>query len=131
MSPICTAIMDAAHHRTRFNNFFLVQRWTPAAALHQKAQELLRTLAPQRGEAVYLILDDSKTATRGKRMDAVAKMKDPTIDAYIRGHQYVCGTWLFRQHVIPWGIRRSVKKEACAAMGVPFHKTTELAAQLI
>src|SRR4029450_3824407 len=58
-------------------------------------------------------------------------MKDPTTDAYIRGHQYVCGTLLFREHVIPWGIRLYVKKEACAAVSVPFQKTTELAAQLI
>jgi hypothetical protein len=33
--------------------------------------------------------------------------------------------------VIPWGIRRSVKKEAGAGVGVPFHNTTELAAQRI
>jgi DDE superfamily endonuclease len=123
--------LEAQHHRTRFNNFFLVQRWDPEAALRQKAQELLRALAPRPGDTVYLILDDSKKAKRGKRMEAVAKMKDPTTDAYIRGHQYVCGTLLFREHVIPWGIRLYVKKEACAAIGVPFQKTTELAAQLI
>lgn len=123
--------LDAQHHRTRFNNFFLVQRWDPEAALQQKAQELLRALAPQPGDTVYLILDDSKKGKRGKRMDAVAKMKDPTTDAYMRGHQYVCATLLFRQQVIPWGIRLYVKKEACAAVGVPFRKTTELAAQLI
>jgi hypothetical protein len=123
--------LDAQHHRTRFNNFFLVQRWDPEAALRQKAQELLRALAPRPGDTVYLILDDSKKTKRGKRMEAVAKMKDPTTDAYIRGHQYVCGTLLFREHVIPWGIRLYVKKEACAAVSVPFQKTTELAAQLI
>jgi hypothetical protein len=30
--------LDAQHHRTRFNNFFLVQRWDPEAALQQKDQ---------------------------------------------------------------------------------------------
>jgi hypothetical protein len=123
--------LEARHHRTRFNNFFLVQRWDPEAALQQKAQELLRALAPQPGDTVSLILDDSKHAKRGKHMDAIAKMKDPTTEAYMRGHQYVCGTLLFQQQVIPWGIRLYVKKEACAAVGVPFRKTTELAAQLI
>jgi SRSO17 transposase len=123
--------LDAEHHRTRFNNFFLVARWDPEAALRQKAQELLRALHPGKGETLYVIIDDSKKAKRGKAMDAVAKMKDSTTDAYIRGHQYVCGTLLFRQHVIPWGIRLYVKKEACAAVGVPFQKTTQLAAQLI
>jgi Transposase DDE domain len=64
-------------------------------------------------------------------MDAIAKMKDPTTDAYLRGHPYVCGLLRFRQHVIPWGIRWYVKQEACAEVGVPFQKTTELAAQLM
>jgi hypothetical protein len=123
--------LDAKHHRTRFNNFFLVRRWEPESALRQKAQELLRELAPRPGDIVYLILDDAKKAKRGQRMEAVRKLKDPTTDAYIRGHPYVCGTLLFREHVIPWGIRLYVKKQACAAVGVPFQKTTELAAQLI
>jgi SRSO17 transposase len=123
--------LDAPFHRTRFNNFFLVERWDPEAALRQKAQELLRALHPQRGETLYLLIDDSKKAKRGKVMDAVAKMKDPTSDAYIQGHQYVCGILVFRQQVIPWGIRLYVKKAHCGAVGVPFRKTTELAAQLI
>jgi SRSO17 transposase len=123
--------LDAASHRTRFNNFFLVERWDPAAALRQKAQERLRSLRPSTGETLYLVIDDSKKAKRGKAMDAVAKMKDPTTDAYIRGHQYVCAILVYRDHVIPLGIRLYVKKTQCTTVGVPFHKTTELAAQLI
>jgi SRSO17 transposase len=123
--------LDAEHHRTRFNNFFLVERWDPEAALRQKAQALLHALRPGRGETLYLVIDDSKKAKRGKHMDAVAKMKDTTIAAYIRGHQYVCGVLVFRQHVIPFGIRLYVKKAQCAALDLPFRKTTELAAQLI
>jgi DDE superfamily endonuclease len=123
--------LEAVHHRTRFNNFFLVERWDPETALHPLAQALLRGLHPGKRETISLIIDDSKTAKRGQAMDASAKMKDPTTDAYIRGHQYVCGTLLFRQHVIPWGIRLYVKQEACAAVGVPFPKTTQLAAHLI
>ncbi|HZC03073.1 MAG TPA: transposase, partial [Gammaproteobacteria bacterium] len=38
---------------------------------------------------------------------------------------------LFRGQVIPFGIRLYVKKAQCAALGLPFRKTTELAAQLI
>ena len=101
------------------------------AALRQKAQELLRALRPGKGETLYLIIDDSKKAKRGKAMDAIAKMKDPTTDAYIRGHQYVCAILVYRDHVIPFGIRLYVKKAQCPTVGVPFHKTTELAAQLI
>jgi hypothetical protein len=116
--------LDTQHHRTRFHNFFLVQRWDPEAALQPKAQELLRALAPQPGDTVYLSLADAKHAKRGKHMDAIAKLKDPTTDAYIRGHPYVCGLFLFRQHVSPWGIRLYVKQEACAEVGVPVQQTT-------
>src|SRR5215216_7983940 len=123
--------LDGEHHRTRFNNFVLVERWDPEAALRQKAQELLRALRPGKGETIYLIIDDSKKAKRGKSMDAVAKMKDPTSDAYIRGHQYVCGIVVFRAYVLPYGIRLSVKQVHGAALECPCRKTTELAAQLI
>ena len=123
--------LDVLHHRTRFNNFFLVQRWEPEAVLRQKAQELLQALHPTPGNTLYLVIDDSKKAKRGKTMAAVAKLKDPTTDAYIQGHQYVCGILVYREQVIPFGIQLYVKKEHCAALGVPFRKTTELAAQLI
>jgi hypothetical protein len=109
----------------------LGERWDPEAALRQKAQELLRALRPGTGETISLIIDDSKTAKRGKAMDAIAKMKDPTTEAYIQGHQYVCAILVYRDHVIPFGIRLYVKKAQCPTVGVPFHKTTELAAQLI
>src|SRR5262245_35457876 len=73
--------LEAEHHRTRFNNFFLVERWDPEAALGQKALELLRALRPAKGETIYLLIDDSKKAKRGKAMDAVAKMQEPTSDS--------------------------------------------------
>jgi hypothetical protein len=92
---------------------------------------LLRVLRPGKGDTIYLIVDDPKKAKRGKAMDAIAKMKDPTTEAYIRGHQYVCAILVCRGYVIPFGIRLYVKKAHCAAVGLTFRKTTELAAQLI
>jgi SRSO17 transposase len=123
--------LDVSPHRTRFNNFFLVERWDPEAALRQKAHELLRSLRPGKGEILYLVIDDSKQTKRGKAMEAVAKMKAPTTEAYIQGHQYVCAILVYRDHVIPLGIRLYVKKKQCPTVGVTFRKTTELAAQLI
>jgi hypothetical protein len=49
----------------------------------------------------------------------------------MRGHQYVWAILVFRDHVIPWGIRLSVKAEHARALAVSFRKITELAAQLI
>ena len=51
----------------RFNNFFVVERWDPQAALRQKGRELLRALHLQPGETVERILDDAKTAKRGRK----------------------------------------------------------------
>jgi hypothetical protein len=79
--------LDAEHHRTRFNTFFLVARWDPEAALRQQAQVLVRGLHPGQGDLLSLILDDSKKAKRGTCMDAVAKRKDSVTDASSRGHQ--------------------------------------------
>jgi SRSO17 transposase len=123
--------LDPIHHRSRFNNFFLVSRWDAEAALRQKAQELLRSCRPRKGEMLYLIIDDSKKAKRGRSMEAVAIMKDPTTEAYIHGHQYVGAILVFRDYVIPYGIRLYVKPEDARALGLPFYKTTQLAAQLI
>jgi hypothetical protein len=122
---------EAQHHRTRFNHFFLVERWAPKAALRPQAYELLVALRPRQGDTIYLVLDDSKKAKRGKAMDAVAKRKDSVTDTYIRGHQYVCAILVCGDQVIPYGIRCYVKKTHCTPLGLPFRKTTELAAQLI
>ena len=64
-------------------------------------------------------------------MESVTKLKDPITEAYIQGHQYVCAILNCRNYVIPWGIRPSAKPERGAALQRPFHKTAELAAQLI
>jgi SRSO17 transposase len=123
--------LEAPSHRTRLNNFFLVARWDPEAALRQKAQEWLRALPPQPGETISWRIDDSKTAKRGQGMDAVAKLKDPVPDTYRRGHQDVCAILVCRGQVIPWGIRLDVKPQPATALGLPFRKSTEVAAQLI
>jgi hypothetical protein len=123
--------LDAQHHRTRFNHFFLVVRWDPEAARRQKAQEVVMALHPHQGETLSLVMDDANTATRGLPMDAVAKMQDPVTQGYRQGPQYVCALLRFRDQVIPYGIRLYVKPEHCPALDVPFRKTTELAAQLV
>jgi geranylgeranyl pyrophosphate synthase len=45
---------------------------------------LRRALHPGQGDPISLIIDGSKKATRGQVMDAVAKMKDPTTETYLR-----------------------------------------------
>jgi hypothetical protein len=123
--------LDVPYHRSRFNHFFLVARWAPEAALRQKARERLQALHPQPGDTVDLVIDDSKQAKRGTAMDAVAKRRETTTEADIRGQQDVCAILLFRHDVIPWGLRLYVQQAHCAALECPFRKTTEVAAPLL
>jgi hypothetical protein len=123
--------LEVEPHRTRFNHVFLVARWDPAAALRQTAQAWLRALRPGQGATLDVIMDDAQQATRGKAMDAMAPMQDPMTDADIRGHPDVWAILVERDHVLPVGIRLSVKKAPCPTVGVPFPKSTALAAQRI
>jgi len=41
-------------------------------------------------------------------MESVAKMREPTTDAYVRRHPDVWAILGYREHEIPWGIRLSV-----------------------
>jgi hypothetical protein len=123
--------LEGEHHRTRVHNFFLVERWDPAAVLRQKAHELRIALPPQPGDTVYVMIDDAKKAKRGCQRDAVTNMQDPTTEAYLRGPQDVCAILAYPDHVMPLGIRLYVTPAPGEPLGLPFHKTTELAAQLI
>ncbi len=118
-------------HRSRFNNFLNVGRCNWQVVLQIKAYELLGNLQPQKGEAIELLIDDSKSQKCGKKMDAVGYIRDPFTGRNIRGHQYVTAAIRFRGHTIPFGIRLYVKKEDCKPLGVKFKKTTQLAAELI
>lgn len=72
--------------------------------------------------------DAAKKAQRGGQLDAVTKLKAPTTEADIQGHQYVWASLAYHDHVSPFGSRRYVKQEPGAPLGRPCHQTTELAA---
>jgi hypothetical protein len=123
--------LDAPQHRTRFNNFFLILRWDPAAALRQTAFQSLNSLKPQPGEILYLIIDSTLKEKRGNHMEAVCKLRDPSTGRYFMGHHYVEAALYFRGIVIPLGIRLYVKKEDCLSLKTLFQKSTQIAANLI
>jgi len=118
-------------HRSRFNNFMIVDRWEPQIVLQMKASEMLGTLGPRKGDVIEFIIDDSKKQKRGKAMEAVNWIHDPLSGKSIRGHQYVTATIRFAGHTIPFGIRLYIKKEDCPDLKRKFKKTTQLAAELI
>ncbi|MDH7561740.1 MAG: transposase, partial [bacterium] len=112
-------------HRTRFNNFVLVQRWKPEEALAATADRLLTALKPRPGDRIYLVIDHTEKEKRGgqktdaaedrptKAMQAVEWIYDGSSGQKIRGHQFVCATIVLSGVQIPFGIRLYVKKEHC------------------
>jgi hypothetical protein len=123
---------DSMHpHRTRFNNFFNVGRWSPEKALAEKAHALLSDLSPKKGEVAELIIDSSNKRKKGKRMEAVGWIYDPVSGRKYKGHTYVKAAIRFRNLTIPLGIRLYVKDKLCPGLGMKFKKVTHLAAELI
>jgi Transposase DDE domain len=88
-------------------------------------------LRPRQGDTMYLVLEDAKTAKRGKAMEAVATRQESGTAPYLRGQQYVCAILGCGDQVIPYGIRCYVNKTPWTPLGLPVRKTTELAAQLL
>ena len=123
--------LEAKTHRTRYNNYLLVDRSDLPAALRQKAMETLGSMEPRPGETAYLLVDDSGKRKRGKHMEAVGWIRDASTGKKVRGHLYVAAVVEFRGQTIPWGVRLYAKKDDCPKLGLPFRKTTELAAELI
>lgn len=118
-------------HRSRFNNFLNVGRWDPQGSLRKKALQQMAALKPEKGDTVYLVIDDSKKGKRGKTMDAVGWVYDPVAQKSVPGHQYVQAVIRFKGQTIPFGVRLYVKEEDAEELKVPFRKTTALAADLI
>ena len=118
-------------HRTRYNNFMNKARWEPEKLLANKAYKLLETLKLKKGETIYLILDDSKKNKRGKEMDAVGWVHDPLSGKSIWGHQYIKAAIYARGITIPFAIRLYVKDKDSMKLEIPFHKVTELAADIV
>jgi SRSO17 transposase len=123
--------MDAENHRTRYNNFLEKARWDPEVLLRQKAMEMLKTMKPKPDETIYLVIDDSKSKKRGKKMEAIGKIFDTSSQTFAKGHQYVVAVLRFRDVTIPFGIRMYVNKKNCKRLGREFRKQTELAGDLI
>lgn len=120
--------------RTRrgFNDYFNVtHRFEIENLLKQKANDLLWRLKAQKGEVIYLILDDTKNGKRGKLMEALGFIHDSTKNKVIWGHDAVFIAILFRGYIIPLGVRLWIKKELLENPESDFQTLTELGAELI
>lgn len=122
-----------ATHRTNHGEFLWRSDWDESWVLREIALGTLRRLDRPgvRDKRVYLILDDTQTLKRAKKMQAVGKLYHHATGTWGRGHTILKAVLHVGGVTIPWAACLYVKKEHAKELGVPFRKLTELAAGII
>jgi hypothetical protein len=118
-------------HRTKHGEFFWRSRWDEAAVLQDLARDMLRQLRRRDAGPVYLILDETHTLKRARKMDGIRALYEPSSRRHGFGHTIVKACLWYRGVTIPWGSWLSLRPEEARRLGVPTGKRTELVAQAI
>lgn len=123
-----SALAPAGGHRTRCGTFLSQSCWDAPALLHDAANDLLRSMKPQPGETLYLILDDTRLPKRGSKMGFVSKIWDHKQHKFVKGHIVLTSAIAFRGVVMPFRIDLWKPK---GHPGPRYRKLTNMAAQMI
>lgn len=118
-------------HRTNHGEFLWRSQWDEAWALRAIALDTLKRLYRKDCPDCYLILDDTQTIKRAKKMQAVGKLYHHANKTYCTGHTILKACLFYRGVTLPWGNWLYVKKEQAQRLQVPFEKLTNLAAGAI
>jgi hypothetical protein len=123
-----SATTPRSGHRTRRGAFLSHSQWDAAALVEHAATDLLMSMRPRSGEAVYLILDDNRQPKRGSKMHWVTKIWDHKQQRFVRGHIILTAAVVFRGVVLPWRIELWKPK---GHPGPRYRKLTNMAAEMI
>lgn len=127
LSHLAAMIKDG-RHRTRLGDFLKTADFDAAAMLQDTALATLRWMKPKAGEAIEVLIDDTRVTKRGAKMACLQKIYDHCHQRFARGHIWVFAAIRFRGVVLPWRIVLwKPRKDA----GKAFCKSTEIAAQII
>jgi len=125
-------LLRNATHRTNHGEFLWRSVWDETLVMQHIAMDLLMSLwRGGKDNSCYLILDDTQTLKRAKRMEAVGKLFHHATGKYGMGHTIFKACLWCRGVTIPFGSWLYVKKGDAKKVGVEFAKLTELAAQTI
>jgi SRSO17 transposase len=118
-------------HRTNHGEFLWRSDWSETAIMQQIALDLLRSLRRKNGGTCYLILDDTQTLKRAKKMAGVGKLFHHATGKYGTGHTILKACLHHRGVTIPWGSWLWLKPKDARKLDRPFVKLTQLAAMAI
>jgi len=118
-------------HRTNHGEFLWRSIWDESIVMQQIALDMLKTMFNKKDRRLFLVIDDTQTLKRAKKMQAVGKLRHHATGKYGTGHTILKVSLYYRGVTIPWASLLYVKQEHCNKLEVPFYKLTELAGQAI
>jgi hypothetical protein len=126
-----TKALRGSTHRTNHGEFLWRSCWNHSIAMQQIALDMLLSLFTRKDRQVFLIVDDTQTLKRAKKMDGIGKLHHHATGKYGTGHTIVKVSLYYRGVTIPLGSCLYIKKEHTAELKIPFCKLTEIAAEAI
>jgi len=120
------ALRRRGRHRTNDGEFLWRNDFNESGVLQAMALRLLDRVY-RSGDDIYVILDDTQTLKRAKKMDAVGRLYHHATGTYGTGHTILKASLYCNGVTIPWGSWLYVKKEHAQRLKIPFATLTELA----
>jgi hypothetical protein len=124
-------LLRGSTHRTKHGEFLWRSDWDESWVIQEIALETLRRLRRKKAGKCYLIVDETQTLKRAKKMQGVGALFHHATGKYGRGHTLLKVCLWYRGVTIPWGVWLWVKPQDARKLKVPFCKLTELAALAI
>jgi hypothetical protein len=124
-------LLRGSTHRTNHGEFLWRSDWSESAVLRQVALDTLKRLRRKDGGTCYLIIDETQTLKRAKKMSGVRKLYHHATGKYGSGHTMVKACLWYRGVTIPWSSALCLRKEDAGKEGQYFLTQTELAAMVI
>ena len=124
-------LLRGSTHRTHHGEFLWRSDWSESAVLRQVALDTLKRLGRKDGGACYLILDETQTLKRAKKMSGVRKLYHHASGQYGTGHTMVKACLYYRGVTIPWSTALCLREEHARQEDEVFLTQTALAAHVI
>lgn len=118
-------------HRTNHGEFLWRSEFDEMAVVRDQARAILKRLYKKGCKNCLLIIDDTQTIKRAKRMQAIGKIHHHATGKYCYGHTILKACLFYRGVTIPLGSWLYIKKEHAKKLKVPFKKLTALAGQIV
>ena len=124
-------LLRGSTHRTNHGEFLWRSDWSESAVLQEIALDTLKRLHRKDGGPCYLILDETQTLKRAKKMSGVCKLYHHASGKYGTGHTMVKGCLYYRGVTIPWATGLCLRKPDARKEDEVFLTQTALAAFVI